>query len=54
MNEAAVPQYPIVDWMPTHPETDQERYPKAGDPNPTVKLMLTALDGSAQGRSTSA
>jgi dipeptidyl-peptidase-4 len=48
MNEASVPQYPIVDWMPTHPETDQERYPKAGDPNPTVKLMLTALDGSAR------
>jgi len=47
MNEAPVPQYPIVDWIPTHPETEQERYPKAGDPNPTVKLMLTGLDGSA-------
>jgi dipeptidyl-peptidase-4 len=46
MNEAPVPHYPIVDWMPRHPETDQERYPNAGDPNPTVKLMLTALDGS--------
>jgi dipeptidyl-peptidase-4 len=45
MNEAPVPQYPIVNWTPTHPETDQERYPKAGDPNPTVKLMLTGLDG---------
>jgi dipeptidyl-peptidase-4 len=48
MNEAQVPQYPIVNWMPTHPETDQERYPKAGDPNPTVKLMLTSLDGAAK------
>ena len=47
MNEAPVPQYPIVDWIPTHPETDQERYPQAGDPNPTVKLMLTGLDGVA-------
>ena len=48
MNEAPVPQYPIVDWMPRPPETDQERYPNAGDPNPTVKLMLTSLDGAPQ------
>ena len=48
MNEAQVPQYPIVNWMPIHPETDQERYPKAGDPNPTVKLMLTSIDGAAK------
>ena len=48
MNEAPVPQYPIVNWMPAHPETDQERYPNAGDPNPTVKLMLTGLDGRAE------
>lgn len=48
MNEASVPQYPIVNWMPTHPEVDLERYPKAGDPNPTVKLMLlTGLDSPA-------
>lgn len=48
MNEVQVPQYPIVNWIPTHPETNQERYPKAGDPNPTVKLMLTDLDGAAK------
>jgi dipeptidyl-peptidase-4 len=48
MNETSVPQYPIVNWLPTHPETDQERYPKAGDPNPTVKLMLTGLNGAAK------
>jgi dipeptidyl-peptidase-4 len=47
-NEAPVPQYPIVNWMPTHPETDQERYPKAGDPNPVVRLMLASLDGRAK------
>ncbi len=47
MNEAPVPQYPNVNWIPTHPETDQERYPNAGDPNPTVKLMLTGLNGGA-------
>jgi dipeptidyl-peptidase-4 len=48
MNEAPVPQYPIVNWLPAHPETDQERYPVAGDPNPTVKLMVTGLDGRAE------
>lgn len=48
MNEAEVPQYPIVNWIPTHPETDQERYPKAGDPNPTVKLIFSGLDGAAK------
>jgi dipeptidyl-peptidase 4 len=48
MNEAPVPQYPVVDWIPTHPEVEQERYPKAGDPNPTVKLMLRGRDGAAR------
>jgi dipeptidyl-peptidase-4 len=48
MNEASVPQYPIVNWMPTHPETEYERYPKAGDPNPTVKLMVIGLYGATQ------
>ncbi len=48
MNEAPVPQYPIVNWLPVHPETDQERYPNAGDPNPTVKLMLSDLNGTAK------
>ena len=48
MNEAAVPRYPIVDWLPTQPQTDQERYPKAGDHNPTVKLMVAGLHASAK------
>ena len=38
MNEKLVPTYPITDWMPTHPKVDQEKYPKAGDPNPVVRL----------------
>jgi dipeptidyl-peptidase-4 len=44
-DETPVPQYPIVNWMPTHPETDLEKYPKAGDKNPTVRLMLAGLHG---------
>jgi dipeptidyl-peptidase 4 len=38
MNEAAVPQYPIVDWIPTHAAVEQQRYPQPGDTNPTVRL----------------
>ncbi len=37
-NEAQVPTYPITDWLVTHPKVDLEKYPKAGDPNPTVRI----------------
>lgn len=45
MNEKDVPTYPIVDWIPTHPTVDQEKYPKAGDPNPVVKLGVIGAGG---------
>jgi dipeptidyl-peptidase-4 len=45
MNEKQVPTYPITDWLPTHPKVDQERYPKAGDPNPVVRLGVIAAKG---------
>jgi dipeptidyl-peptidase 4 len=45
MNEAAVPTYPIVDWMPTHPVADLEKYPKAGDPNPSVRIGVAGSSG---------
>jgi dipeptidyl-peptidase-4 len=38
MDESKVPTYPITDWMPTHPNVENEKYPKVGDPNPVVKL----------------
>ncbi len=38
MDQSRVPTYPITDWMPTHPHLDNEKYPKVGDPNPTVRL----------------
>ena len=46
MNEKSVPTYPITDWMPTHPTVDQEKYPKAGDPNPVVRLGVVSAGGS--------
>ena len=45
MDESKVPAYPIVNWMPTHPTVDMEKYPKAGDPNPTVRLGVVSASG---------
>ena len=45
MNEQLVPSYPITDWMPTHPAVEMEKYPKAGDPNPAVRLGVVSASG---------
>lgn len=45
MDETHVPTYPITDWLPTHPKLDQEKYPKAGDPNPAVRLGVVSASG---------
>jgi dipeptidyl-peptidase 4 len=44
MDESKVPIYPITDWMPTHPNVENEKYPKVGDPNPVVKLGVADAD----------
>lgn len=46
MDETRVPSYPITDWLPTHPRVEQEKYPKAGDPNPNVRLGVVGSNGS--------
>ncbi len=38
MDDRPVPEYPIVDFSLLHPAVTMERYPKAGDPNPIVKV----------------
>jgi dipeptidyl-peptidase-4 len=49
MDEKQVPNYPIVDWLPTHPKVDMEKYPKAGDPNPLVHLgVLSSKNGKVK------
>lgn len=49
MNEAAVPQYPLVDWMPVHATTDAQRYPQPGDVNPAVRVgIVNATGGSTR------
>src|SRR5262245_57361879 len=49
-DERAVPVYPIVDWSSTHPETTRQRYPKAGDPTPVLRLGIVPVEarGTAQ------
>ncbi|MGA3088550.1 MAG: DPP IV N-terminal domain-containing protein [Terriglobales bacterium] len=47
MDETRVPTYPITDWLLTHPRVEQEKYPKAGDPNPSVRLGVV---GSGSGK----
>ena len=42
-DESNVPQYPLVDWMPYHPTVEMMHYPKAGDPNPVVKLGVVSI-----------
>ncbi len=45
MDETRVPAYPITNWLPTHPHVEQEKYPKAGDPNPTVRVGVVGSNG---------
>jgi dipeptidyl-peptidase 4 len=45
MDETRVPTYPITDWLPTHPRVEQEKYPKAGDPNPSVRMGVVGGNG---------
>ncbi len=45
MDEKPVPTYPITDWLTLHPEVDKEKYPKAGDPNPAVRLGIIGAGG---------
>jgi len=45
MDETHVPTDPITDWLPTHPRLEQEKYPKAGDSNPAVRLGVVSASG---------
>jgi dipeptidyl-peptidase 4 len=45
MDQSKVPVYPLVNWMPIHPAVDMEKYPKAGDPNPVVRLGVVNSSG---------
>lgn len=44
-DERSVPAYTIVDHIAYQPAVDNYNYPKAGDPNPRVKLMIAPAGG---------
>ena len=48
MDESAVPEYPIVDWLSREAEIDRQRYPKAGEANPGVRIGVVDLDGHSK------
>ncbi|HEY1986983.1 MAG TPA: alpha/beta fold hydrolase [Terracidiphilus sp.] len=45
MNESQVPEYPLVDWMPTHALVASQRYPQPADPNPEVRVGVVSASG---------
>ena len=45
LDERPVPEYTVVDHIPYRPALEVTDYPKAGDPNPTVKLGLASVAG---------
>jgi dipeptidyl-peptidase-4 len=45
LNERPVPEYTVIDHIPYRPALEVTNYPKAGDPNPTVKLGLARVAG---------
>ncbi len=46
LDEQPVPEYTVVDHIPYRPTLEVTDYPKAGDPNPTVKLGLVRVTGT--------
>ena len=42
-DETPVPEIPIVDYLPTYPEVEWQRYPKAGGPLPVVRVGVLDL-----------
>jgi dipeptidyl-peptidase-4 len=45
LDETPVPEYTVVDHIPYRPGLEVTDYPKAGDPNPTVKLGVVKVGG---------
>ena len=40
LDQSSVPAYPIPDLLSLKPSVDMQRYPKAGDPNPRVRVGI--------------
>ncbi len=46
-DDSKVPMFPIYDAKGQHGTLRETRYPKAGDPNPEVKIGFVSVDGNA-------
>jgi dipeptidyl-peptidase 4 len=47
LDERPVPEYTVTDHIPYRPALEVTDYPKAGDPNPLVRLGIVAAAGGA-------
>jgi dipeptidyl-peptidase 4 len=45
MNESAVTEYPITDWIPRHATVEKQRYPQPGELNPAVRVGVISARG---------
>ncbi len=45
IQEHPVPEFPLVDWIPVHATHELQHYPKAGDPNPIVRVGIARAEG---------
>jgi dipeptidyl-peptidase-4 len=45
LDDRDVTTFPVVDHIPYHPTVEEWEYPKAGDPNPIVKLGVVPVAG---------
>jgi dipeptidyl-peptidase 4 len=48
LDESPVPEYTVVDHIPTRPELEITDYPKAGDPNPLVQIGIARAGGGVK------
>ena len=46
IDESPVPTYPISDLVSRQPTVDLQRYPKAGDPNPKVRVGIVDIENA--------
>lgn len=52
LDENRVPEYPLTDYMATHPRLIRQRYPKAGDPNAVPSVHVVTVGERASKIST--
>jgi dipeptidyl-peptidase-4 len=49
LDESRVPRFPHVELLELHPTVEEQRYPRAGDPNPVPTLHVAEFDAAGAG-----